>query len=85
MYAKSPMRNGDLKDEDCVEKSTYSKILAQRSMVCRLHKALYGLKKTPKTWYDKINDFFLPSVAALLHVITTSITRWFAMHAHIIC
>jgi hypothetical protein len=27
--------------------------------VCKLNKALYGLKQPPRTWYEKINSFFL--------------------------
>lgn len=26
-------------------------------LVCKLHKAFYGLKLVPKAWYDKINFF----------------------------
>ena len=27
--------------------------------VCRLKKALYGLKQEPRTWYGRINSFFM--------------------------
>jgi len=28
-------------------------------MVCELRKSIYGLKQSPRTWYGKINKFFL--------------------------
>jgi len=28
------------------------------SHVCQLKKSLYGLKQTPKAWYEKIANFF---------------------------
>ena len=27
--------------------------------VCRLHKAIYGLKQTPQAWFQKFNGFLL--------------------------
>ena len=29
------------------------------SLVCRLKKSLYGLKKAPKAWYAKMDSFLL--------------------------
>ena len=29
------------------------------SLVCNLNKSLYGLKHTPRAWYEKVDTYFL--------------------------
>jgi len=42
-------------------------------LVCHLNKAIYGLKQSPRTWYGKINKFFLTMDSSGVNTITTSI------------
>ena len=60
MDVESAFLNGYLKDEVYIEQPPCFKISERKIMVYRLDKALYGLKQTPKSWYDKIDAFFLP-------------------------
>ena len=29
------------------------------SLVCQLHRSLYGLKQSPRVWYEKMDNFLL--------------------------
>ena len=53
MDVKSDFLNGDL-DEDIYMQQPPGFIDAESSsLVCKLHKSLYGLKQTPRAWYEK--------------------------------
>jgi len=55
---KSAFLNCPLDEEVYVKQQRGFKIKGQEGKVYRLRKALYGLKKTPKSW-NKIIDSFI--------------------------
>ena len=57
MDVKTTFLNGVVEEEVYVEQPLGFETHDRESHVCRLKKALYGLKKAPRTWYDKINSF----------------------------
>lgn len=56
---KSAFLNGELKEEVYLEQPEGFVLKGKEHLVCRLKKALYGLKQTPRSWYEKIDSFFL--------------------------
>lgn len=59
MDVKSAFLNEDLKEEVYLEWSLGFVILDLESKVCKLKKALYGLKEVPCAWYQQIDAYFL--------------------------
>lgn len=51
--------NGDLKEEIYLVQPEGFVKERQEHLVCRLKKALYSLKQAPRSWYEKIDSFFL--------------------------
>lgn len=56
---KPAFLNGELKEEVYLEKHEGFVQKGKENLVCKLKKALYGLKQAPKSWYEKIDSFFL--------------------------
>ena len=57
MDVKTAFLNGVVEEEVYVEKPLSFETGHRESHVCRLKKALYDLKQTPKTWYGRIDSF----------------------------
>src|ERR1043165_7170816 len=55
---KSSFLNGPLQEEVYVSQPSGFVKKNQEGMVYKLHKALYGLKKAPRAWTQKIDSFF---------------------------
>jgi hypothetical protein len=51
--------NGELKEEFYLSQPEGFVEKGQEHLVCKLNKALYGLKQEPRSWYEKIDSFFL--------------------------
>ena len=56
MDVKCDFLNGDLTEEIYMQPQVF---YTNPSLVCRLKKSVYGLKKAPKAWYAKIDSFLL--------------------------
>src|ERR1700730_18112672 len=55
---KTAFLNSELNEEVCVEQPNGYVALGKESMVCRLNKSLYGLKQSPRVWWQSIDAFF---------------------------
>jgi hypothetical protein len=56
---KSAFLHGELNETVYVEQPLGYVKKGSESKVYRLHKALYGLKRAPRAWYSKIEQYFL--------------------------
>ena len=56
---KTTFLNGDLQEEVYVKQPLGFAMKEKEHMVCRLHKALYGLKRAPRAWYEKIHKHLI--------------------------
>ena len=50
--------NGIIEEEVYIEKPEGFEIFSSESHVCRLKRALYGLKQSPHAWYTHIDNYF---------------------------
>jgi hypothetical protein len=55
MYLNTNFFNGDIDEEVYIEQPYHFVVHEKESHVCRLKKALYGLKKPPRAWYARID------------------------------
>jgi hypothetical protein len=56
---KSTFLNGELEEEVYIEQPEGFSLIDESGMVCRLRKALYGLKKAPRAWYAWLDKYLL--------------------------
>ncbi len=61
MDVKNVFLHGDLQEEMYMEQPLSYVNQTHPNLVCRLKKALYDLKQTPRTWSDKIGQYFVTS------------------------
>ena len=59
MDVKSVFLNRDVTKEIYMQQPPSFIYDESLSLVCKLHKYLYGLKKSSRAWYDKIGAYFL--------------------------
>ncbi|GJS22766.1 retrovirus-related pol polyprotein from transposon TNT 1-94 [Tanacetum coccineum] len=59
MDVKSVFLNGKLKEEVYVKQPPGFESSEFSNYVCKLYKALYGLKHAPRAWYETLSTFFI--------------------------
>jgi hypothetical protein len=59
MDVKTTFLNGEVEEEVYIERLEGFMIHNNKYHVCRLNKALYGLKKAPHAWYEKMDGFLM--------------------------
>lgn len=59
MDVKCAFLNGDLDQEVYIEQLDGFSLSNDIDMVCRLRKALYGLKRAPRAWYARLDKYLL--------------------------
>ena len=59
MDVKSIFLNGILEEEVYIEQPKGFVDLDKKNMVCKLKKTLYGLKKAPRTWYERLHNYLV--------------------------
>ena len=56
---KNAFLNGNSKEEVYMEQPLGFVAQKESRNVCRMHKAIYGLKQSPKAWFGKFNEVVL--------------------------
>ena len=56
---KNASLNGDLKGEVYMEQQPRFVARGESGKVCRLQKAIYGLKQSPRAWFGKFSEVVL--------------------------
>jgi len=49
--------NGELEEEVYIKQPEGFPLLEKEDYVCRLKKALYGIKQAPRAWYDRLDGY----------------------------
>jgi len=57
MDVKTTFLNGVIEEEVYIEQPEGFETFDKDSHVCKLKRALYGLKKAPSAWYTKIDSY----------------------------
>ena len=57
MDVKTSFLHGDLEDEIYMKQPEGFMVKGKKELVCRLKKSLYGLKQSPRMWYQKFDTY----------------------------
>jgi hypothetical protein len=53
MYVKTTFLHGDLEEEIYMKQPEGYVVKGKKELVCKLKKSQYGLKQSPRMWYQK--------------------------------
>ena len=59
MDVKTAFLHGAIKEEVYVEQPLGFEVQDRDTHVCRLNKALYGLRQAPRAWYERIDSYLM--------------------------
>jgi phosphoribosyl-AMP cyclohydrolase len=59
MNVKTTFLHGDLEEEIYMKKPEGFVVKGKKELVCKLKKSLYGLKQSPRMWYQKFDTYIL--------------------------
>jgi hypothetical protein len=59
MDMKMTFLNGDIEEEVYMGKPQGFETHDRHTHVCRIKKSLYGLKKSPRAWYERMDNFLM--------------------------
>jgi hypothetical protein len=57
MDVKSSFLNGELEEEVYIKQPEGFQLSENEDYVCKLNKALYGLKHAPRAWYSRLDKY----------------------------
>ena len=57
MDVKKTFLHGDLEEEIYMKQPKVFVVKGKKELVCKLNKSLYGLKQSPRMWYQKFDTF----------------------------
>ena len=55
MDVKTTFLHGDLEEEIQMKQLDSFEVKGKKALVCKLNKSLYGLKQSPRMWYQKFD------------------------------
>jgi hypothetical protein len=62
MYVKKMFLHGDLEEEIYMKQPGGFVVRGKKELMCKVKRSLYGLKKSPRMWYQMFNTYILSLV-----------------------